>query len=163
MHDILMTEETLETLKTEQAALQKRLAEIDQQRTEIEQQLAEIEHVFQIVPILRKMGSAAKTGPTTGDAVLAVLQQERTRLFPVADILHGLKAMHYAPADTWPADHKYLYTVLGRLTKKGRVKKVGSRYILAGQQDANTGQETLPEVAAGETRPDAAASASVDP
>ena len=151
MSDILITEETLENLKTEQAALQKRLAQIEQ--------------VLQAIPVLREIVPAPDTDAdmSTPDAVLAVLKKDRGRLFAVADIMHGLIEMRYAPAENWAPERKYLYVVLGRLTKNGQIKKINGQYTLDGQQDANTGQGMLPETAAGETRPETAASASVDP
>ncbi len=117
---------------------------LKRQIVECEAELNQIEQVLQMLPVLEGMTSSESV-LSPADAVLAVMEKDRTRLFAGADIMDGLREMQYAPAEKWGPHYKYLYTVLGRLTKQEQIKKINGKYTLDGQEDSGDAK-LVPEI-----------------
>ena len=116
----------------------KRREDLARKIIECKAEMEQIEQVLQMIPVLENMASS-EPSLSAAEAVLSVMKKNRTHLFAAPEIMGGLKEMQYAPAEKWGAHYKYLYTVLGRLTKQGQIKKINTKYTLDGQEDINEG------------------------
>ena len=134
-NDLFITQAMVEGWERKKEKLKRQIADC-------EAELNQIEQVLQMLPALEGMASS-EPDLSPIDAVLAVMEKDRTRLFVAAEIIDGLREMQYAPAEKWGPRYKYLYTILGRLTKQEQIKKINGKYTIDGQEDA--AEEVVPE------------------